>query len=80
MSKKNNQHVVPNKNGNGWGIKGENNGKYTRVIDTKKEATNIARGIAKNQEVELVIHNKDGKISDKDSYGNDPYPPKDTKH
>jgi hypothetical protein len=28
----------------------------------------------------LVIHGKDGKIQDKDSFGNDPNPPKDTKH
>jgi len=38
-----------------------------------------AREIAKNQKTELVIHNRDGKISDKDSYGNDPFPPKDKK-
>ncbi|MBK9334112.1 MAG: DUF2188 domain-containing protein [Ignavibacteria bacterium] len=28
-------------------------------------------------ESELVIHNRDGKISDKDSYGNDPFPERD---
>ena len=36
-----------------------------------------ARDLAKKQEAELVVHNKDGKISQKDSYGNDPCPPKD---
>ncbi len=35
---------------------------------------------AKKKKVEHVIHNKDGKISDKDSYGNDPFPPRDTIH
>ncbi len=35
---------------------------------------------AKKAEVEHVIHNKDGKISDRDSYGEDPNPPKDTKN
>ena len=74
-----NQHVVPNSNG-GWDIKGEGNSKSTKHTDTKNEAINIAREIAKNQKSELVIHNKDGKISDKDSYGNDPCPPRDTKH
>jgi hypothetical protein len=30
--------------------------------------------------VEHVIHGKDGRIQDKDSYGKDPNPPKDTTH
>ncbi len=34
---------------------------------------------AKARKVEHVIHNMDGKISDKDSYGNDPFPQRDTK-
>lgn len=74
-----NQHVVPNPNG-GWDIKGENNSKSTKHTDTKNEAIEIAREIAKNQKSELVIHNKNGQISDKDSFGDDPCPPKDTKH
>ena len=48
-------------------------------MDTQKQAIDIARQIAKNQQSELVIHKKDGTIRDKDSYGNDPHPPKDTK-
>ncbi|WP_304970433.1 DUF2188 domain-containing protein [Romboutsia ilealis] len=74
-----NQHVVFNSNG-GWDIKGENNTKATKHTETKKEAIDIAREIAKNQKSELVIHNKNGQISDKDSFGNDPCPPKDKKH
>ncbi|HVT85387.1 MAG TPA: DUF2188 domain-containing protein [Chitinophagaceae bacterium] len=78
MSKKN-QHVVPGKNG-GWNVKGEGNSKATTHTETKQEAIDKAREIAKNQRSELVIHGKDGKIQDKDSYGNDPVPPRDTKH
>lgn len=70
-----NQHVTPHPNG-GWQIKGEGNQKATKITDTKKEAVNTARQIAKNQESELIIHGKDGKIQSKDSFGNDPYPPK----
>ena len=73
-----NQHVVPH--GNNWAVKGERNEKYTKVVPTQKEAIEAAREIAKNQKSELVIHKKDGTIRDKDSYGNDPFPPKDTKH
>lgn len=73
-----NQHVVPTENG--WGVKGEGNKKNTRNTRTQDEAINIAREIAKNQESEVVIHRKDGRIRDKDSYGNDPRNIKDKKH
>ena len=74
-----NQHVVPNKGG-GWGVKGEGNSKNTANTKSKEEAKEIAKGIAKNQKSEVVIHGKNGKIQDKDSYGNDPNPPKDKMH
>lgn len=77
MSKKN-QHVVPH--GKDWAVKGAGNEKATKITSTQKEAANVAIGIAKNQKSEVVIHGKDGKIRDKDSYGNDPVPPKDTKN
>ena len=35
-----------------------------------------AREIARNQKSELVIHGRDGRIREKDSYGNDSFPPK----
>lgn len=72
MSKGKNQHVVPNKNGKGWSVKGEGNSKSTKITETKKEAIDKAREISKNQESELVIHGKDGRIQEKDSHGNDP--------
>ena len=78
MGKKKNQHVVPNPKG--WAVKGEGNKKATKITKTQKEAIEIAREIAKNQGTEVVIHNKKGQIRDKDSYGNDPCPPKDEKH
>lgn len=65
MSKKN-QHVIPI--GNGWGIKGEGNKKFTTFTDTKAKAVWIAREIAKNNKAELIIHGKDGKILTKDNY------------
>ena len=69
-----NQHVV--QTSSGWGIRGENNHKLTKITETQSEAIQIAREIAKNQSSELLIHGKDGKIRERDSYGNDPYPPK----
>lgn len=69
-----NQHVVPHPDG--WAVKGEGNSKSTKVTQTQQEAISYAREIAKNQESELLIHGKNGAIRERDSYGNDPYPPK----
>lgn len=77
MAKKN-QHVVPR--GDNWAVKGSGNEKATKIVGTQKEAIKIAREIAINQQSEVVIHRPNGTIRDKDSYGNDPHPPKDTKH
>jgi len=73
-----NQWVSPK--GNQWKVKGENNEKATKVFDKKSEAEEYARKIAKNQKSELIVQNKYGIIISKDSYGNDPCPPKDTEH
>jgi len=73
-----NQHVVPTKDG--WGVRGEKNSKLNSKHDTQNEAIKRAREIAINQKSEVVIHRKDGRIRDKDSYGNDPNPPRDKKH
>lgn len=69
-----NQHVV--KRDNGWAVLGENNTRDTSHHRTQEEARLAAREIAKNQKSEVVIHGVDGRIRDKDSYGNDPFPPK----
>ena len=68
------QHVVPH--GKDWAVKGEGNGKSTAITDNKADAIKIATDIAKNQKSEVVIHGKNGQIQDKNSYGNDPFPPK----
>lgn len=73
MTKKN-QHVT--KHPNGWQVIGAGNERATKVVDTQKEAIEIARQVAINQQSELVIHGKDGKIREKNSYGNDNHPPK----
>jgi hypothetical protein len=65
-----NQHVVPH-NGN-WAVKGAGNEKATKVVETQKQAIEIAREIAINQQSELIIHRENGTIRDKDSFGNDP--------
>lgn len=73
-----NQHVVPH-NGR-WGVRGAGNSRVTATSDTQGDAIDIARNIARNQRSEVVIHRPNGKIRDKDSYGNDPSSVHDTKH
>ncbi|WP_038877992.1 DUF2188 domain-containing protein [Vibrio jasicida] len=68
-------HVVPNSNG-GWDIKQSGGQRSSGHFNTKQEAIERARTINQNQQTELVIHNKDGRIAAKDSHGNDPFPPK----
>ena len=70
-----NQHVTKHSSG-GWQVKGESNNRATVVTATQKEAISKGREIAKNAKSELFVHGKDGKIRARDSYGNDPYPPK----
>ena len=72
-----NQHVVPN-NGH-WQVKRQGSDRATKTFDTQKQAIDYARTIAINQHSELVIHGHNGQIRDRDSYGNDPCPPKDSK-
>jgi protein-tyrosine-phosphatase len=78
MSRRKNIHVVPH--GDEWAVKSEGTEKPLKVTKTKKEAVEIAREKAKKRSSELIIHKKDGKISQKESYGNDPCPPKDKEH
>ncbi|CEG25323.1 DUF2188 domain-containing protein [Bacillus sp. B-jedd] len=73
--RKKNQHVTPALGG-GWQVKGAGNAKATKVTKTQAEAINIAKSIAKNQKSELFIHNEGGRIRERNSYGNDSYPPK----
>lgn len=71
-------HVVPHMDG--WATKKEGAQRAGVVVDTQKAAIDRAREQAKRDQVEVVIHRKDGTIRDSDSYGNDPNPPRDKKH
>lgn len=72
------QHVVKTTEG-GWAVKKGGSDKASKTFDTQQKAIDYGRQVAKNQGAEFYIHGKDGKIRSKDSYGNDPHPPKDKK-
>lgn len=67
------QHVVPR--GKKWAVRKAGAERVTRRFDTQQEAIKAARGIARNQGGEVFIHGRDGRIRERDSYGNDPFPP-----
>ncbi|MGE3703552.1 MAG: DUF2188 domain-containing protein [Hyphomicrobiaceae bacterium] len=77
MAKKQDIHVVPRNTG--WATKKEGAGRAGGVYPTKAQAIEHGRTQAKREQVELVIHGKNGKIQDSDSYGRDPFPPRDKK-
>jgi uncharacterized protein YdaT len=66
-------HVVPHDDK--WAARREHSERVSRQFDTQKDAIDYARQVARTEHLELVIHRPDGTIRDKDSYGNDPYPP-----
>ena len=70
-----NVHVIRTQNDR-WAVKTENSTKSVKVTDTQQEAIERGKSIAKNNQSELIIHGRDGKIREKNSYGNDQYPPK----
>lgn len=71
---------VTQRDDKGWNVIGEGNSKATAVFNTQKEAIKRAKEIATNQNSEVIVQGRDGKIRSKDSYGNDPCPPKDKEH
>ncbi|GJQ22164.1 MAG: hypothetical protein HBSIN02_25190 [Bacteroidia bacterium] len=75
---KRNIHVVPS--GNRWAVKKEGTEKPVSTHKSQELARQSAVPLAKQNKSEVVIHGRDGKIRDKDSYGPDPHPPKDKKH
>jgi uncharacterized protein YdaT len=68
------QHVVPH--GSKWSVRRAGAAKASGTFDTQREAIARARTIAQNQATELFIHGRDGRIRERDSYGNDNFPPK----
>jgi len=65
---------------NKWAVKMEGNSIPLAICPTQELARQAAVPIAKVMRSEVVIHRPDGTIRDKDSYGNDPFPPRDRKH
>jgi uncharacterized protein DUF2188 len=70
---------VSHRDDGSWAVKKEGNQKASALCDTQAEAIEIARQQAKNEKSELIVQGRNGQIRQKDSFGNDPCPPKDKK-
>jgi len=75
MANQKSHHVVTNPNG-GWDVKKGGGERASNHCNTKQQVIEKAREISQNQRSELYIHGLDGRIQQKDSHGNDPFPPK----
>ena len=64
-------HVTPRKGGD-WAVKKAGTQRASSVHERKSDAVKVARETARKEQSELVVHNNDGKISQKDSQGHDP--------
>ena len=76
MAKKSN-HVIPSKEKGGWAVKKSGSTKSSRSFDKKSEAVEYGRKLSRREKTELYIHKRDGTIQDRNSYGKDPFPPRD---
>jgi len=79
MGKDNDRQIyhVTHGSEDGWKVKKEGASRASGVFDTKAEAVERGRELAKGAgEGQLKIHGKDGQIQTEHTYNNDPYPPK----
>lgn len=79
MSKNKNVHVT-HRADKTWAVVRPNADRASSVHRTQGEALEVGRTLAAKGRGELVIHDRDNKIRDKDSFGKDPNPPKDKRH
>ena len=67
------RHVVPR--GNKWAVRKAGAERVTRRFDTRQEAIEAARRIARNQGSDVFIFGRDGCIRGRDAVENIPRPP-----
>ena len=64
------------KHGDGWANRREGADRVSKVYDTKAQAQAAGRDTARREHTEHIVHNTDGGIGERNSYGTDPYPPR----
>lgn len=72
MARKGNIHTTYNSDAGNWRNISEGASRPAKVYETKQEAQAAGRASAIQNGVEHLIHNQNGQISMRNSYGNDP--------
>ncbi len=67
-------HVTPRADGD-WNVLRAGGERASSVHRTQAEAEAAGRRLARQDQVEFNLHGRDGRIREKDSYGNDLNPP-----
>ncbi len=67
-----NVHVVPSERG--WDVRIEG-GSRASHFQTQDEAIRAGRTLARDNRSEHIVHGRDGRIRQRDSYGHDPFHP-----
>ena len=71
-------HVIP-KSG-GWVVTPSGESQLTQQFSRKEDAIQFGESVAKRKKKSLIIHGRDGKVQDIDTYGTEPLPPRDRNH
>ena len=71
MARKPQVAVEPRPSGQ-WAVQTDGTKRADSLHDRQADAIKRARELAKNKQTELVIKGEDGRIRQKDSFGNDP--------
>ncbi|PWL80600.1 MAG: hypothetical protein DBY18_04565 [Clostridia bacterium] len=67
-------HITPRPYG--WAVKSSGSSRASSLHPTKAQAYEVGRKSAISNKTELFVHNRDGRFGYRNSYGNDPYPPR----
>jgi Uncharacterized protein conserved in bacteria (DUF2188) len=65
-----NQHVVVHEDR--WAVKEEGESTPVALFKTQGQAWEKAKAIARRERSEAVLHGKDGRIRERNTYGHDP--------
>ena len=70
MARKPPVHTVSH--GEGWANRREGSSRVAKTFARKADAQGAGRRTARREKTEHLVHNRDGSISSRNSYGNDP--------
>ena len=71
-------HVV--RHAGSWATRREGASKVSGTFQTQGEAAKAGRDVARRDHTEVLVHGRDGRIRERESYGHDPCPPRDREH